>query len=143
MKCPVTYRYTVRDLLDFEEADIWKLKGKTKMELTFDNGETVIADTVDVMVSWYYWALANAYRGISITRELFIDGRRFTDELHRDLLYKAISATRSLPDVDREDIWLLSYRDIYNRIYNAIAMNLVAYMSSTTAVDALELLQDG
>lgn len=142
MHRPVTYRYTVRDLLDFEEKEIWQLRGKTKMELTFDNGEVIITDTVDVMISWYYWALANAYREIQITRDLFIDGKRFTDELHREMLYKAIASTQKLPDVDREDIWLLSYRDIYNRIYNAIAINLVEYMSSTTAVDALELLED-
>lgn len=137
----VIYKFHVRDLLDVDEDYIWNLN-RGKMELTFDDNDVVIANVCDVQISWYYWALAEAYRDLKITRKLFLDGKTFTDDLHRKMMFEAISPTIGDESFDKEDVWLLSYRDIYNRIYNAVVTRLVEYIGSTTSLDALELMCD-
>lgn len=142
MKIP-KYILHVRDVLDWPENKVWKLKRPGLVDLTFDDG-TVIhnTDTVDLIFSWYYWQVAYVYREIDITPDLFLRGKTLTDGKHRSLMEAAIFPTIEHEDINKEDVWLIAYRDIYNKIYNAIAERLIAYVTSTDVPHILEILFD-
>lgn len=136
------YVYNVRDLLKISEERIWKLKRPGVMDLTFDDGITIVnMDTVDVIISWYYWQVTVAYSDIKISSSLCVNKEILTDAVHRRLLKTAIMSTVNT-DIDKEDIWLVVYRDIYNKLYNAIVDRLTAFVTSTDVPHILELLFD-
>lgn len=137
------YRAHVRDLLELSEERIWRLKVPGVMDLTFDDG-TVIenAQVTEVKISWYYWQIVMAYRDLSITPKLFLNGARYTDDCHRELMEAAIDETIGREDIEKEEVWLIGYRDIYNKLYNAIVANLRSFMGVTDVPHILEILFD-
>lgn len=137
------YTLHVRDLLDITETKLWKLKVPGLVDLTFDDGEVVYnADTVDVLISWYYWKIAYYYRDLSITTNMFLNGKRYTDNTHKELLEAAIDETIDRDDIDKEHVWHIGYREIYNKLYNVIVERMLPYVGTMNVPEILEILFD-
>ncbi len=134
--------FTVRQLLDWTEEEIWGLDRPKVVNLIFDDGEKIETDTVDIIISWYYWQVACRYRELTITRKIYLNGEPFRDELHRKLMWASIEETVDRRDINREDVWLISFRETYNKLYNAIVTHLLPYIATTNVPDILELLFD-
>lgn len=137
------YVMSVRELLDVSEERLWTIQRPGLIDITFDDGVTIKnADTVDVIISWYYWQIAVIYREVEIPSTLFLNGRILTHSLHLAMLKLAIVPTVNKPNIDKEDVWLVAYRDIYNKLYNAIVSRLISFVTSTDVPHILEILFD-
>ena len=135
------YQFTARELLDWEEDSLWELDLHTATMLTFDDGEEVLVNTADIVISWYFWGVAREFRELKITRSLFVDGRIFDDKLFRELLYKAIEPTIGA-DYEKEDVWAVAHLHCYAGLFNAICQRLHQYVRPFTAEDVVEIIKD-
>lgn len=135
-------KYHVRELLDYTEDEIWDIKPNQMVELTLDDGEVVQCPVYEMQMSYYAWRIVDAYRELQITKRLLVNGRPFTDDLFRDLMWAAIEPTRDMEDIDKEDVWAIAYEQIYNGTYNAIVTRLSDYVSGLNAEHIVEITND-
>lgn len=135
-------KYHVRDLLDYTEDELWAIRPNQMVELTLDDGEVVQCPVYEMQLSYYAWRIVEAYRELKITRKLLVDGRPFTDDLFRTLMWDAIEPTRDMKGIDKEDVWAIAYSQIYNGLYNAIVTRLSDYTSGLNAEHIVEITKD-
>jgi len=133
--------YHVRDLLDFDEDEIWDLPRPGIVALTYDDGQLIHTNTVDICFSWYLWQIVDSYRELQITPKLCTNGRPLTDKLYREMLWAAIEDTVDM-DINKEDVWLLAYKRCYNELYVALSTRLLPYIDTISAPEVLEILND-
>ena len=136
------YTYHVRELLELSEDEIWALSPEEGIMLEFDDKVSGEYDVVSTQISWYFWQITKHHNQVPITSDLHIGDLAFTDKLAQKIMNIAIQSTRKFPEIDREDVWHISYRYIYNHLYNALASRLMAHISSTDAPALLELMDD-
>lgn len=134
-------KYHVRDLLDFDEDEIWNLPRPGVVELTYDDGQLIHTDTVDICFSWYLWQVVDSYRDLQITPKLCTNGRPLTDKLYREMLWAAVEDTMDT-DIHKEDVWLLVYQRCYNKLYVALSTRLLPYIDTISGPEVLEILND-
>lgn len=136
------YKLRARDMLDWSEDEVWKLEPLQDCSIEFDDVTIEDADVVDVQISWYFWQVIKYYREIPLDSYLYLAGRNFNDGLARDLMNHVVQASRKFDHIDREDVWSIVMRDVYNRCFCAISTRLLPYISGTSSDDNDELLND-
>lgn len=134
--------YVARDLLDLTEDELWGMDLHSRCDLVFDDRTLSNVCMADIALSWYFWSITTHYSEVPLTSDLFINGRALTDKLFQDILNRVIQSTRKFPNIDKEDVWLIAYSDIYNRLYNALVTRTMEHISSTDGEDILEILDD-
>lgn len=131
-----------RDLLDYTEDELWDQDLSSGCDLVFDDETLKDVDMADVVISWYLWQVTAHYDQVPLTSDLFINGRALTDDLFQDLMNRVVQSTRQFPDINKEDVWHLCYRDCYNALYNALVTRTMEHISSTDGEAILEILDD-
>lgn len=131
-----------RDLLDRTEDELWNMDFSASCNLVFDDATLNDVDVADVVISWYFWQITAYYDEVPLTSDLFLGGRALTDDVFQEVLNIAIQSTRPFEHIDKEDVWLVAYRDIYNKLYNALVTRTMEHISSTDGEAILEILDD-
>lgn len=133
-------KLVARDMLDWTEDEVWELDPRDQYDLSFDDGTINNAEVTDIQISWYFWQVSKFYSAVPVTKSLFLNRRPFTDKLARKMMNIAVQSARAFPNIDREDVWQVVYRNVYNRCFCALTDRLLPYISATNGDDVVELL---
>lgn len=138
--------YSARELLNYTRHDIWALPNAVYGEnlactIQFDDGPlvTTIAETI---YSWYHWRFFRHWPQTPMLRKHHMGAERLTSGTSLRLFKEVIF---DIHDVSGGQVSALSLRkeayECINQIYNDFTEMLGAYVTSTMALDFLEVLE--
>lgn len=131
-----------RDVLNMSYAEVWNL-GRGVHIVEFDNGERVKTYIARTILSRYCWTTLEKYPNVPIMPYHHMRNEPLSNATAKTLMARILEdIIRHNPGhrkSDSEMIWGNDYEGI-NRIFNDFSMNLEEYVTSTSALDFVQIM---
>lgn len=136
--------YKARDIAAMPIEEVWGLPDLREMALAFDDG-VIVTSMRATIYSRYIWEIHRAFPETPLCIRHHVGNRRLGSKTHLDLMSEAIRdyrdhmlATRGIM-IDMEPMGALAY-SITNQMYNELTVRLEEYVSSTSILDFIEVM---
>jgi hypothetical protein len=136
-----TVIHEARVVWNYTKDEIWSFNTIAKVGIRFDNGEIVESNGRSVIFSWYLGVFHRHYPKTPLLPHHHLGERNIEKFIELRILEKGLfDCIDTYGDqVDREALARLAY-EAQNELYNDMSTRLKRYVSSTSILDFLELM---
>jgi hypothetical protein len=131
-----------RDILNMSYSEVWDL-GRGVHVVEFDNGERIKSYIARTILSRYCWSSLEKYPHMPILPHYHMQNDQLSNATAKRIMARVLEdIIRENPNHTKRDselIWGNDYDGI-NRIFNDFSLNLEEYVTSTSALDFVQIL---